>query len=121
MREANVTTDASRGTAWFGPPRHEIPAIDEAALVAARQADLLLTAAGDLGFSRWEAYLTPLPDRFRDGDIRDIRSAAMRARAAYGPKDSLRDALPAALTEPFLDAVDRLLKAIARYELRGDT
>ena len=45
----------------------------------------------------------------------------MRARAAYGPKDSLRDALPAALTEPFLDAVDRLLKAIARYELRGDT
>jgi len=24
------------------------------------------------------------------------------------------------LTEPFLDAVDRLLKAIARYELRSD-
>jgi hypothetical protein len=44
----------------------------------------------------------------------------MRARAAYGPKDSVRDALPASLTEPFLDAVDRLLKAIARYELRSD-
>ena len=56
----------------------------------------------------------------RDGDVRDIRSAAMRARAAYGPKDSVRDALPASLTEPFLDAVDRLLKAIARYDLQSD-
>ena len=115
-----MTTDASRGTAWFGPPRHEIPAIDDAALVAARRADLLLDAARSSRFTRWEAYLSPLPDRFRDGDIRDIRSAAMRARAAYGPKDSLRDALPATLTEPFLDAVDRLLKAIARYDLGND-
>jgi hypothetical protein len=115
-----VTTDASRGTAWFGPPRHEIPAIDDAALVAAQQANLLIEAARSLGFTRWEAYLAPLPDRFRDGDIREMRSAAMRARAAYGPKDSVRDALPARLTEPFLDAVDRLLKAIARYELRSD-
>ena len=32
----------------------------------------------------------------------------MRARAAYGAKDSVRDALPADLTEPFLDAIDRL-------------
>jgi hypothetical protein len=116
-----LTTDASRGTAWFGPPRHEIPAIDDAALIAARHADGLLAAARASGFTRWDAYLTPLPDRFRDGDIRDIRSAAMRARAAYGPKDSLRDALPETLTEPFLDAVDRLLKAIARHELRGET
>jgi hypothetical protein len=115
-----MTTDASRGTAWFGPPRHEIPAIDDAALIAARRADLLLAAARSSGFTRWETYLTPLPDRFRDGDIRDIRSAAMRARAAYGPKDSVRDALPAELTEPFLDAVDRLLKAIARHDLRGE-
>src|SRR5258706_12365218 len=96
-----MTTDASRGTAWFGPPRHEIPAIDDAALVAARQADLLLAAASSLGFSRWEASLAPLPDRFRDGDIRDIRSAPMRARAAYGPKDSGRDRLPPPPTEPF--------------------
>src|SRR5258707_1247081 len=115
-----MTTNASRGTAWFGPPRHEIPAIDEAALVAARRADLLLAAAPPSRVSRGEAYLPPPPDRFRDGDVRDIRSAAMRARAAYGPKDSLRDALPGELTEPFLDAVDRLLKAIARRELRGE-
>ena len=115
-----MTTDTSRGTAWFGPPRHEIPLIDDAALLAARRADQLLNAARSSGFTRWEAYLAPLPDRFRDGDIRDIRSAAMRARAAYGPKDSVRDSLPESLTEPFLDAVDRLLKAIARYELRAD-
>ena len=100
--------------------RHEHPAIDEAGLVAARHADRLLAAARSAGIIRWEAYLLPLPDRFRDGDIRDIRAAAMRARAAYGPKDSVRDALPAELTEPFLDAVDRLLKAIARHDLRSE-
>ena len=115
-----MTTDASRGTAWVGPPRHEIPAIDDAALIAARRADFLLAAARSAGIIRWEAYLLPLPDRFRDGDIGDIRAAAMRARAAYGPKDSVRDALPAELTEPFLDAVDRLLKAIARHHLRSE-
>ena len=38
----------------------------------------------------------------------------MRARAAYGPKDSIREALPAELTEPFLADLDRLLKALAR-------
>jgi hypothetical protein len=105
---------------WIGPARHEMPAIDEAALVAARYADRLLAAADDRGITRWATYLRPLPDRLRDGDIRDIRLAAMRARAAYGPKDSIRDALPAELTEPFLDAVDRLIKAIARRELRSD-
>ena len=72
------------------------------------------------GISRWAAYLQPLPDRLRDGDLRDVRLAAMRARAAYGPKDSIRDALPAELTEPFLESVDRILKALARRELRGD-
>ncbi len=105
----------------IGPARHEMPAIDDAALAAARHADRLLDAAEDRGVTRWAAYLRPLPDRFRDGDIRDIRLAAMRSRAAYGPKDSIRDALPAELTEPFLESVDRLLKAIARRELRGES
>jgi hypothetical protein len=48
--------------------------------------------------------------------LRDVRIAARQARAAYGPKDSIRDALPDNVTEPLLDAIDRLLKAIARYE-----
>lgn len=103
-----------------GPARHEVPAIDEAGLVAARHADRLLAAARDRGIVRWEAYLAVLPDQLRDGDLRDLRAAAMRARAAYGPKDSIRDALSAELTEPFLESIDRLLKALARRELRGD-
>jgi hypothetical protein len=103
-----------------GPPRHELPLIDDAALVAARHADRLLAAAEEAGIERWAAYLRPLPDRLRDGDLRDLRLAAMRSRAAYGPKDSVRDALPESLTEPFLDAVDRLLKALARRDNRAD-
>jgi hypothetical protein len=43
----------------------------------------------------------------------------MRARAAYGPKDSIREALPPELTEPFLIDLDRLLKAIARETMEG--
>ena len=64
--------------------------------------------------SRWEEFLAPLPGQLRDGGIADLRRIAMRARAAYGPKDSIREALPAELTEPFLAGLDRLLKALAR-------
>jgi hypothetical protein len=38
------------------------------------------------------------------------------ARAAYGPKDSVRDALPPDATEPFLTAIDRLIRELARYD-----
>jgi hypothetical protein len=101
-----------------GPPaRHERPAIDEAALVAARHADRLLAAARAAGNERWAAYLAPLPDRLRDDELADLRRTAMRARAAYGPKDSIRDALPGELTEPFLESVDRLLRLLARRDV----
>jgi hypothetical protein len=43
----------------------------------------------------------------------------MRARAAYGPKDSVRDALPPDVTEPFLEAIDRLTRAINRELAKG--
>ncbi|HEY7589578.1 MAG TPA: hypothetical protein VH723_01160 [Candidatus Limnocylindrales bacterium] len=101
------------------PARHERPAIDEAALVAARQCDRLVAAAHDLGIARWESYLAPLPDRLRDDELTALRGTALRARAAYGPKDSVRDALPAELTEPFLEAIDRLLRELARREASG--
>jgi hypothetical protein len=52
--------------------------------------------------------------------MRELRTSARQARAAYGPKDSIRDALPAEVTEPLLVAVDRLLKALARYEAHRD-
>lgn len=102
-----------------GPARHEHPTIDDAALVAARHGDRLLDAARESGHDRWAAYLAPLPDRLRDEPVTALRSVALRARAAYGPKDSIRDALPADLTEPFLLAIDRLLKLLARRSAEG--
>lgn len=101
------------------PARHEHPAVDEAALNAALHGDRLLAAARDSGHERWAAYLSPLPDRLRDEPVAALRSVALRARAAYGPKDSIRDALPAELTEPFLLAIDRLLKVLARRAADG--
>ena len=99
-----------------GPARHERPSIDDAALVAARHGDRLLQAARDRGLNRWADFLAPLPDRLRDDEIGALRGTAMRARAAYGPKDSVRDVLPPDLTEPFLDAIDRLLRELARRD-----
>ena len=102
-----------------GPARHERPAIDEAALVAARAADRLLDAARAVGITRWVAYVEPLPDQLRDGGLDELRRVALRARSAYGPKDSVRDALPREVTEPFLEAIDKLLKELARRDVAG--
>jgi hypothetical protein len=102
-----------------GPSRHERPTVDAAALDAARWADRLLDAARSAGNPRWTAFLEPLPDHLRDDPVRELRRTAMRARAAYGPKDSIRDALPGELTEPFRDAIDRLLRELARSGDRG--
>jgi hypothetical protein len=102
------------------PPRHEIPEVDAAALEAARAADALVRAAREAESERWLRYLAPLPGRLRDDPLPDLRAAARLARAAYGPKDSVRDDLPAEATEPFLDRIDRLIKAIARYEAHRD-
>lgn len=65
---------------------------------------------------RWVRYLAPIPDRLRDDPISGLKGAARQVRAAFGPKDSIRDSLPEAVTEPLLKSVDLLLKAIARYE-----
>jgi hypothetical protein len=102
------------------PARHERPAVDEAALTAARHCDRLLASAREQGSDRWVAFLAPIPDRLRDDELPALRATAVRARAAYGPKDSVRDALPQEVTEPFLDAIDRLLRELARREARGE-
>jgi hypothetical protein len=101
------------------PPRHETPEIDAAALDAARAADRLLAAAVAAGSQRWTRYLAGMPDRLRDDPVTSLRSTARAGRSAFGPKDSIRDALPEAATEPFLAAIDRLLKVIAHWEVRG--
>ena len=98
------------------PPRHELGDVDTAALEAARAADVVLAAALDMEQERWIRYLSPLPGRLRDDGLRDLRAATRVARAAYGPKDSIRDALPEYATEPFLRSIDRLQKAIARFD-----
>jgi len=99
--------------------RHERPAIDEAALVAARHADRLLEEARARGLVRWIAYLEPLPDRLRDDQLADLRTTALRGRAAYGVKDSVRDVLPPELTEPLLLSLDRLLRELNREAHRA--
>jgi hypothetical protein len=96
------------------PARHERPVIDDAALVAARDADRILAVARERELERWVKFLEPVPDLLRDAGIKELRGVAMKARSAYGPKDSIRDAIPAELTEPFLADLDRLLKALAR-------
>ena len=58
-----------------------------------------------------------MPDRLRDDSVGELRRLARLGRSAFGPKDSIRDALPEDVTEPFLLAIDRLLKALARHEL----
>lgn len=98
------------------PARHELGEIDGAALAAGAAAERALRAARELGLDRWVRFLARLPDRLRDGSLRDVRAAARQARAAYGPKDSIRDSLPQEITEPLLIATDRLLKALARWD-----
>ncbi len=96
--------------------RHEAPAVDAAALAAARWADRLLEAARRSRRERWIRFLADLPDRLRDDPLPALRGTALRARAAYGPSDSIRDALPTELTEPFREAIDGLLRALNRLE-----
>jgi hypothetical protein len=120
------------------PARHEVPDIDAAALVAARAVDALFAngrrsvaesgQATDEGLrsidaarhaaavERWLVYFERVSDQLRDDPVTQLRGVARRVRAAYGPKDSIRDAFAPDVTEPLLDAIDRLLKAIARYE-----
>lgn len=102
-----------------GPARHERPAIDDAALAAARPADRILAAVREQGNERWTTFFAPIPDQLRDAELTELRSTALRARAAFGPKDSIRDAVPPELTEPFLDALDRLVRALNRRDAAG--
>ena len=98
------------------PPRHQLPDIDAAALEAARAADQLLAVAVEMESERWARYFAKIPGRLRDDPIPDLRAATRLARAAYGPRDSIRDSLPEHVTEPFLDRLDRLIRVINRWE-----
>ena len=69
---------------------------------------------------RWSTFLAPFPERLRDEEPVALRKTAMAARAAFGPRDSIRDAFSDDLTLPFLAALDRLLKVLARYRMHAD-
>ena len=114
-------TDGTTQGATRRAARHERPAIDDCGLLAARHADRLVAEARARGVTRWVTYLEPLPDRLRDDEPAALRATAVRCRAAYGVKDSVRDALPPELTEPFLDSIDRLLRELNRelHRARG--
>ena len=99
-----------------GPARHELPAVDEAGLIAGRRADRLVAAAEVADATRWLRYFEGMPDRLRDDEPRSLRQVALRARAAYGPKDSVRDALPPEVTELFLESIDRLIKQLNKRD-----
>jgi hypothetical protein len=98
------------------PGRHELPEIDEAGLAAARHAERLLETARAIGNARWEAFLAPVPERLRDAPPSDLRVVARRARAAFGPRDSIADVLPWGESMAFRDALDRLLRLLARRD-----
>jgi len=100
-----------------GPARHEMPAVDEAALTAARAADRVVAAVEERGVTRWIRYFEAMPDHLRDDDPNGLRQVTRRARAAYGPKDSIRDVIPEDVTETFLDAIDRLIKQLNRRDV----
>ena len=113
-RPTPVRLPAPRG--GRGPLRHELASVDEAGLAAARLVDRVIAAARERGADRWVAYFEPMADRLRDDEPRGLRQVAMRARAAFGPKDSIRDVVPAEITEPFLESIDRLIKQLNRRD-----
>ena len=79
---------------------------------------MVLAAARQRGLERWVVFFQAVPDRLRDVPLAELRGVAQRARSAYGPKDSIREALPPELTEPLRDGLDRLLRALALEALR---
>ncbi|HEY4632973.1 MAG TPA: hypothetical protein VIH00_03565 [Candidatus Limnocylindrales bacterium] len=99
--------------------RHELPGLDDAALRAARAFDLMVVAARDVGNQRWLRFLEPLPDRLRDDDPVALRRTARRCRSAFGPNDSVLDALPTEVGVPAMRAIDDLIRVLARLEAAG--
>jgi hypothetical protein len=57
-----------------------------------------------------------MPERLRDASPAELRVVARRARAAYGPKDSVADVVPTELALAFRDAIDDLARILARHE-----
>jgi hypothetical protein len=103
-----------------GLARHELPALDEAALLVARDVEVLIDAADGAGVARWAAFLAPFPDLLRDAPPADLRTVARRVRAAFGAKDSIADVLPWVPCMTLRDDLDALLRVLSRAEATAD-
>ena len=120
-RPLSDVRDASTADASRPPARHELPRIDEAALEAARLADRLLDAARGRGDRALGGVPRPVAGTAaRRGTGRAAQRRRCAARAAFGRVTRSGTRFADDLTLPFLAALDRLLKVLARYRMRAD-
>jgi hypothetical protein len=99
-----------------GPPRWQIPEVDGPALALARAVQHSVDALRTAGRSRWAEVLEPLIDPLQDGDLRAVRLAANRVRAAFGVGESVAEDLSDADARVLRDATDATLRALARHD-----
>ena len=93
--------------------RWQDPALDEQALAVAAGLRGALGALREAEHDRWVAWFEALLPVFEDGDVAALRTAARRARAAFGAKDSVVDAWADADAALRLrDAIDRLQRSL---------
>jgi len=84
----------------------------------ARQVRSSVAALRAGGRPRWADVLEPLIEPLQDGDLRAVRLAANRVRAAFGVGESIAEDLEEAEGRALRDAADATLRALARYEAR---
>jgi hypothetical protein len=99
-----------------GPPRWQVPEVDGPALALARAVQHSVDALRTAGRSRWAEVLEPLVDPLQDGDLRAVRLAANRVRAAFGVGESVAEDLSDADARVLRDATDATLRALARHD-----
>ena len=77
--------------------------------------DVAVAAAVDMESERWVRYLSPLPGRLRDDPLRDLRAARRGARRVW-TKGLDPGRIARARDRAAAEAIDRLQKAIARFD-----
>ena len=101
-RMSDPATTRARPT---GPARHERRAIDDLALAPPGPPTGCWTRPGSAAPTRWVTFLEPSRTDSATTSRRHSAPAAVRARAAYGPRTRSATSCAAELTEPFLGRV----------------
>ena len=110
-----------RGLPAKGPARWQVPEVDAPALALARSVRQSVEALRTAGRSRWAEVLEPLIEPLQDGDLRAVRLATNRVRAAFGVGESVAEDLSDADARALRDAADATLRALARHEAASTT